>query len=62
MLKEIGSTETLHIFISNRIGDAKAVTTGGPVAGYKSRIADSDMHYQSTRSNKDLKAVDGSLT
>src|SRR6202008_3669472 len=39
----IGSTELLHIFITNRVGDAKAGATGKPVAGYEARIVDDDM-------------------
>ena len=31
----IGSTEMLHIFISNRPGDIRYGTTGRPVAGYE---------------------------
>src|ERR1043166_7040115 len=38
------STELLHIFISNRQGDAAAGTTGCPVSGYEARIVDDDMN------------------
>ena len=44
ILDGIGSTELLHIFITNRIGDAVAGTTGKPVAGYEARIVDDDMN------------------
>ncbi|HRD76420.1 MAG TPA: AMP-binding protein [Hyphomicrobiaceae bacterium] len=44
MLDGIGSTEMLHIFISNRLGDAKAGSTGRPVTGYEARIVDDDMN------------------
>jgi 2-aminobenzoate-CoA ligase len=44
ILDGIGSTELLHIFITNRIGDAVAGTTGRPVSGYEARIVDSDMN------------------
>ena len=43
ILDGIGATELLHIFISSRIGDAKAGVTGRPVAGYQARIVDADM-------------------
>jgi benzoate-CoA ligase len=36
----IGSTEMLHIFISNRPGSCRYGTTGKPVPGYKVRIVD----------------------
>ena len=39
----IGSTEMLHIFITNRIGDAAAGATGRPVAGYEAKIVGDDM-------------------
>ena len=44
ILDGIGSTELLHIFISNRQGDAAAGTTGYPVSGYEARIVDDDMN------------------
>ena len=44
ILDGIGSTELLHIFITNRVGDAVAGTTGHPVAGYEARIVDEDMN------------------
>ena len=40
ILDGIGSTEMLHIFISNRPGDARAGTCGTPVPNYEVRIAD----------------------
>jgi 2-aminobenzoate-CoA ligase len=43
ILDGIGSTELLHIFITNRFGDAKAGATGRPVTGYEARIVDDDM-------------------
>ena len=36
----IGSTEMLHIFLSNRPGDLRYGTTGKPVAGYELRLVD----------------------
>jgi 2-aminobenzoate-CoA ligase len=44
ILDGIGSTELLHIFITNRIGDAFAGTTGRPVSGYQARIVDDEMN------------------
>jgi 2-aminobenzoate-CoA ligase len=43
ILDGIGSTEMLHIFISNRLGDAAPASTGKPVVGYQARIVDDDM-------------------
>ena len=40
LLDGIGSTEMLHIFISNRPGDVKPGTTGKPVPGYTLRLLD----------------------
>lgn len=44
ILDGIGSTELLHIFISNRIGDARPGATGRPVSGYVAKIVDKDMN------------------
>jgi len=44
ILDGIGSTELLHIFITNRLGDAAPAATGRPVAGYEARIVDDDMN------------------
>jgi 2-aminobenzoate-CoA ligase len=44
ILDGIGSTELLHIFITNRIGDAVPGTTGLPVSGYEAKIVDADMN------------------
>ena len=43
ILDGIGSTEMLHIFITNRIGDAHPGATGKPVGGYVAKIVDKDM-------------------
>ena len=43
ILDGIGSTEMLHIFISNRVGDAAPASTGRPVSGYEAKIVDDDM-------------------
>ncbi len=42
ILDGIGSTEMLHIFISNRLGDAAPASTGKPVGGYEARILGDD--------------------
>src|SRR5256886_9463550 len=44
ILDGIGSTELLHIFITNRVGDAVAGTTGQPVSGYEAKIVDDSMN------------------
>src|SRR4051812_22330733 len=44
ILDGIGSTELLHIFITNRIGDAVAGATGRPVSGYEAKIVDDNMN------------------
>jgi 4-hydroxybenzoate-CoA ligase len=40
ILDGIGSTEMLHIFISNRPGDVRYGTSGKPVPGYEARVVD----------------------
>jgi 4-hydroxybenzoate-CoA ligase len=40
ILDGIGSTEMLHIFISNRPGDVRYGSSGKPVPGYEARIVD----------------------
>ena len=42
ILDGIGTTELLHIFISNRAGEAEAGSTGVPVTGYEARIVGED--------------------
>ena len=42
ILDGIGSTEMLHIFVSNRAGEVKYGTTGKPVPGYDVRLVDDD--------------------
>ncbi|MGI9513222.1 MAG: AMP-binding protein [Anderseniella sp.] len=44
MLDGIGSTELLHIFISNRFGSAAPAQTGTPVTGYTAKVVDEDMN------------------
>jgi benzoate-CoA ligase len=42
LLDGIGSTEMLHIFLSNRPGDVRYGTTGKPVPGYGIRLVDEE--------------------
>ena len=42
ILDGIGSTEMLHIFLSNRAGDVRYGTTGKPVPGYEVRLVGDD--------------------
>jgi benzoate-CoA ligase len=42
ILDGIGSTEMLHIFLSNRPGDVRYGTTGTPVPGYHIRLVDDE--------------------
>ena len=44
ILDGIGTTEMLHIFISNRVDDTAPGRTGKPVTGYQARIVDDDMN------------------
>ncbi|MBN9080376.1 MAG: 2-aminobenzoate-CoA ligase [Rhizobiales bacterium 62-17] len=43
MLDGIGSTEMLHIFITNRFDDMAPGSTGRPVSGYQAMVVDDDM-------------------
>jgi benzoate-CoA ligase family protein len=42
LIDGIGSTEALHIFLSNRPGDVRPGTTGRPVPGYDIELRDAD--------------------
>jgi benzoate-CoA ligase len=42
ILDGIGSTEMLHIFLSNRPGEVRYGTTGTPVPGYQIRLVDEE--------------------
>jgi 2-aminobenzoate-CoA ligase len=44
ILDGIGSTELLHIFITNRVGDATPACTGRPVTGYEAKVVDEAMN------------------
>jgi len=43
ILDGIGSTEMLHIFVTNRFEDMRPACTGKPVGGYEARIVDDEM-------------------
>jgi len=43
ILDGIGSTEMLHIFISNTADDARPGVTGRPIAGYEAKVVDDEM-------------------
>ncbi|MBT3436444.1 MAG: benzoate-CoA ligase family protein [Oceanospirillaceae bacterium] len=43
MLDGIGATEMLHIFMSNRIDDARPACTGKPITGYQAKVVDEQM-------------------
>ncbi len=49
ILDGIGSTEMLHIFLTNRPGDVKYGTSGKPIAGYDLRLVDDDGEVVKTR-------------
>jgi benzoate-CoA ligase len=49
ILDGLGSTEMLHIFLSNRAGEVKYGTTGKPVPGYDVRLVDDDGKIVETR-------------
>lgn len=44
ILDGIGATEMLHVFISNRLGEAKPACTGRPLNGYEAIIVDDAMN------------------
>jgi benzoate-CoA ligase len=48
VLDGIGSTEMLHIFLSNRPGDVRYGTTGKPVPGYHIRLINEDGNVAAT--------------
>ena len=49
ILDGLGSTEMLHIFLSNRPGDVRYGTSGKPVPGYDVRLVDDDGNTITTR-------------
>jgi benzoate-CoA ligase len=44
ILDGLGSTEMLHVYLSNRPGEVRYGTTGVPVPGYELRIVDEEGH------------------
>jgi 2-aminobenzoate-CoA ligase len=44
ILDGIGTTEMLHIFISNRLDDASPGVTGRPVSGYEAKVVDDSLN------------------
>jgi 2-aminobenzoate-CoA ligase len=44
ILDGIGTTEMLHIFISNRLDGAAGGATGTPVRGYEAKVVDEEMN------------------
>ncbi len=56
----IGSTELLHIFISNRFDDLKRSSTGTPLTGYEARIFDNNFN-EAPRGNIGILAVKGPI-
>jgi len=44
ILDGIGGTEMLHIFISNRLNDFRASSTGKPLMGYQAKVVDDDLN------------------
>ena len=54
LLDGIGSTESLHIFMTNRPGELKAGTSGKPIAGYEVVIRDEAGHAAATDAIGDL--------
>jgi benzoate-CoA ligase len=58
ILDGIGSTEMLHIFLSNRPGDVRYGTTGKPVPGYHIRLINEDGNVAATGELGELQ-IDG---
>jgi benzoate-CoA ligase family protein len=58
----IGSTEALHIFLSNRPGEVRAGTTGRPVPGYDLRLVDDEDQPVPVGTPGNLQLRGGSLT
>ncbi|GGF92202.1 2-aminobenzoate-CoA ligase [Rhizobium wenxiniae] len=44
ILDGIGGTEMLHIFISNRLNDFRASSTGKPLMGYQAKVVDDELN------------------
>jgi benzoate-CoA ligase len=62
ILDGIGSTELLHIFISNRPGEVRPGTSGRAVPGYEAEILDEDGRPAAAGESGDLLVRGGSAT
>ena len=62
ILDGIGSTEMLHIFISNRSGHVKGSSSGTPVPGYEVRIVDESGMEVAPGDSGDLQVRGGSAS
>ncbi|MGE0823028.1 MAG: benzoate-CoA ligase family protein [Candidatus Binatia bacterium] len=62
ILDGIGSTEILHIFLSNRAGQVQPGSSGIPVSGYEMRIVDEHGQTVPTGEIGDLLVKGGSIT
>jgi acyl-coenzyme A synthetase/AMP-(fatty) acid ligase len=62
LLDGIGSTEMLHIFVSNRAGEVKYGTTGKPVPGYDVRLVDDDGEVIQTRGSTATSSIAAAAT
>lgn len=62
ILDGIGTTEALHIFLSNRAGQARPGSSGLPVEGYELRVIDEEGQPVAQGQMGDLLVAGGSLT
>ncbi|MCE2484800.1 MAG: AMP-binding protein, partial [Desulfurellaceae bacterium] len=62
ILDGIGTTEALHIFLSNRAGRVRPGSSGLPVEGYELRVADEAGQPLAQGQMGDLLVAGGSLT
>jgi benzoate-CoA ligase len=62
ILDGIGSTEVLHIFLSNRAGQVRPGSSGTPVSGYEVRVVDDAGHDVPQGEIGDLLVKGGSVT
>jgi benzoate-CoA ligase len=62
ILDGIGSTEILHIFLSNRAGQVRPGSSGTPIPGYELRIADENGQEVQDGEIGDLLVKGGSVT
>jgi len=62
ILDGIGSTEALHIFLSNRAGQVRPGSSGTPVPGYEIRVVDENEQAAAVEEIGDLLVKGGSIT